>query len=86
MCGISAGNNGYPLNESSRVAMKTIRKWLEHENNNSKIDKIVFVCFRMSEMKAYLYYYLFYCILFIYFNQTLDMKNGCKSTSLPLCF
>eukprot|EP00026_Physarum_polycephalum_P007949 Phypoly_transcript_08022.p1 GENE.Phypoly_transcript_08022~~Phypoly_transcript_08022.p1 ORF type:complete len:397 (+),score=60.37 Phypoly_transcript_08022:115-1305(+) len=53
MCGISAGNNGYPLSESTRVAMKTIRKWLEHGDNRNKFDKIVFVCYEKYEMREY---------------------------------
>lgn len=53
MCGISAGNNGYPLSESTRVALKTIRKWLEQGNNVDKFDKIVFVCYYNREVKEY---------------------------------
>lgn len=53
MCGISAGNNGYPLNESARVAIKTVRRWLEIGNNKTKIDKIVFACYMDYEVKVY---------------------------------
>ena len=59
MCGISAGNNGFPLNEATRVALKTVRKWLERGENRAKVDKIVFVCYQKYEVKEYLFLFLF---------------------------
>jgi len=53
MCGISAGNNCYPLNESARVALKTVRRWMEVGNNADKLDKVLFVCYYGHERKAY---------------------------------
>jgi len=53
LCGLSSGNNGYPLTEAIRVSIKTVRRWLEQNDNKEKIDKIVFVCFETFEVKLY---------------------------------
>ncbi len=44
------------MTESTRVAIKTVRRWMEIGNNKDKIDKIVFACYRQYEVGVYHYY------------------------------
>jgi len=52
-CGISTGIYGYPLFPASQIALKTIRIWLETDNNREKVDKIVFCTFLERERFCY---------------------------------
>eukprot|EP01090_Pellita_catalonica_P017205 TRINITY_DN513_c0_g1_i1.p1 TRINITY_DN513_c0_g1~~TRINITY_DN513_c0_g1_i1.p1 ORF type:complete len:462 (-),score=118.48 TRINITY_DN513_c0_g1_i1:18-1403(-) len=52
-CGISSGIYGYPLYEASRVALDTIRKWLETGDNKDKVDRIIFCTFLDKEIYCY---------------------------------
>ena len=45
---ISTGAYGYPMEEASKVALKTIREFLEKEDN---LDEIVLVCFNRSSLE-----------------------------------
>jgi len=42
---ISTGAYGYPMEDPSKVALKTIREFLEKED---KLDEVVLVCFTRS--------------------------------------
>ena len=48
---ISTGAYGYPIEEASRVAVNTIKKFLEDED---KIEKVVFVLFSDHNFDVYL--------------------------------
>lgn len=37
-CGVSTGIFGYPLYPASHIALKTIRDWLEQDNNRDKVS------------------------------------------------
>ncbi|MBQ5780695.1 MAG: O-acetyl-ADP-ribose deacetylase [Spirochaetaceae bacterium] len=48
---ISTGVYGYPLDDATEIAVKTVRKWLA---DNSDYDiSVVFHCFRQREVVAY---------------------------------
>jgi O-acetyl-ADP-ribose deacetylase (regulator of RNase III) len=47
---ISTGAYGYPMEEASEVALKTIREFLEKED---KLDEVIFVCFALSSLETY---------------------------------
>jgi len=49
--GISTGVYGYPSESAASVALSSVRKWLE-ENDNA-IDKVVFCLFLDKDIKAY---------------------------------
>jgi len=52
-CGISTGIYGYPLKAAANVALQTVRKWLEVEENRNAVDRIVFVTFLERELDVY---------------------------------
>jgi len=52
-CGVSTGIFGYPLYEASRVALKTVRDWLEDGDNLTKLDKVIFCTYLNREEKCY---------------------------------
>ncbi len=43
LCCISAALFGYPPEKAARVALNTVRIWLQDKNNRDKVEKIVFV-------------------------------------------
>ena len=45
---ISTGAYGYPIEEASKVALKTIREFLVNED---KLDEVVLVCFTQSSLE-----------------------------------
>jgi O-acetyl-ADP-ribose deacetylase (regulator of RNase III) len=47
---ISTGAYGYPMEEASKVALKTIREFLEKED---KLDEVILVCFTQSSLETY---------------------------------
>jgi len=53
ICGISTGIYGYPVSKAAHVALKTVREWLEIEENLNSIDRIVFVSFNLTEKDVY---------------------------------
>jgi len=52
-CCISTGIYGYPNEPAAHVALKTIRKWLERDNNHEKIERIIFCIFLPADYKIY---------------------------------
>jgi len=50
---ISTGIYGYPNTGACSVALRTVRKWLEEENNYEKIDRIVFCLFLQKDQEIY---------------------------------
>jgi O-acetyl-ADP-ribose deacetylase (regulator of RNase III) len=47
---ISTGAYGYPIEKASKVAMSTVKEFLEKEDN---LDKVVFVLFSKSDFETY---------------------------------
>ena len=47
---ISTGAYGYPIRDASRIALKTVKAFLEHED---KLGKVVFVLFSEFDLKVY---------------------------------
>ncbi|KAL0485090.1 O-acetyl-ADP-ribose deacetylase [Acrasis kona] len=52
-CCISTGIFGYPLKNAAHVALDTVRKWMETNDNHTKIDRIIFVTFLKKEVDTY---------------------------------
>jgi O-acetyl-ADP-ribose deacetylase (regulator of RNase III) len=52
-CCVSTGIFGYPLKNATRVALDTVRKWLEKDDNYKKVDRIIFVVFLDKEEAMY---------------------------------
>jgi len=50
---ISTGIYGYPNTGACNVALRTVRKWLEEENNYEKINRIVFCLFLQKDQDIY---------------------------------
>ena len=48
---ISTGAYGYPIEEASRIAVKTVKEFLEKED---KLERVVFVLFSDGNFKVYL--------------------------------
>ncbi|TPX65502.1 hypothetical protein SpCBS45565_g05162 [Spizellomyces sp. 'palustris'] len=51
---ISTGIYGYPNRPAAKVALGTVRSWLETDNNAEKVDKILFCLFMSVDVQAYL--------------------------------
>jgi O-acetyl-ADP-ribose deacetylase (regulator of RNase III) len=47
---ISTGAYGYPIEEASKIALSTVKEFLEEENN---LDKVVFVLFSGRDFEIY---------------------------------
>jgi len=52
-CGVSTGIYGFPVEAASNIALNTVRKWLEDENNRDKVDLIIFCTFLDNEKTCY---------------------------------
>jgi O-acetyl-ADP-ribose deacetylase (regulator of RNase III) len=50
---ISTGVYGYPSDEASLVALKTVRKFLEEEGMAEKLDRVIFCNFLQKDEDAY---------------------------------
>jgi len=50
---ISTGVYGYPNTGACNVALRTVRQWLEEEENHKKIDRIVFCLFLQKDQDIY---------------------------------
>jgi len=48
---ISTGAYGYPIEEASRIAVKSVKEFLE---NNERIEKVIFVLFSERDLEIYL--------------------------------
>jgi TATA box-binding protein-associated factor RNA polymerase I subunit A len=53
LCGISTGIFGYPLLNAAKVALSTVRAWLEEGDNATHVDQILFVNFKEEEELVY---------------------------------
>lgn len=52
-CCISTGIYGYPIESATKVALRTVREWLEDEENRKKVDRIIFVVFLSKDVSVY---------------------------------
>ena len=52
---LSTGIYGYPSGEAAEVALRVVRDWLvkEEEEDNERIERVVFCCFESKDEKAY---------------------------------
>jgi len=53
ICGISTGIYGYPVEKAARVALGTVRKWLQNKENRNIVQRILFVTFTPRETEVY---------------------------------
>lgn len=54
-CCVSTGIYGYPLRKATHVALKTVREFLEEEENYKKFDRIVFVVYKLDAREERVY-------------------------------
>jgi len=59
-CCISTGIFDYPIGKATRVALKTVREWLEQDDNASRVDLIIFNTFIPRDNDFYLAFIPFY--------------------------
>jgi len=52
-CCISTGVFGFPLEPSARIALDTVRKWLDTDDNKSKVKLIIFCVYKKKEKECY---------------------------------
>eukprot|EP01064_Diplonema_japonicum_P015904 TRINITY_DN2392_c0_g1_i1.p1 TRINITY_DN2392_c0_g1~~TRINITY_DN2392_c0_g1_i1.p1 ORF type:complete len:336 (+),score=70.35 TRINITY_DN2392_c0_g1_i1:43-1050(+) len=52
-CCVSAGIFGFPLIHSCHIALRTIREWLEKDDNASAVDNFCFCVFLPHELAVY---------------------------------
>ena len=52
-CCISTGIYGYPIVPATNIALKTVREFLENEDNLKKTDRIIFVVFLPKDVEVY---------------------------------
>lgn len=52
-CCVSTGIYGYPPRAAAHVALKTVREWLEAEEDADNIDLVVFCTFLDSDLRIY---------------------------------
>lgn len=50
---ISTGIYGYPNADAARVALETIRKWLDEDEYSSKVKRVIFCLFLDCDIKIY---------------------------------
>eukprot|EP00091_Calanus_sinicus_P025702 TRINITY_DN9957_c0_g1_i1.p2 TRINITY_DN9957_c0_g1~~TRINITY_DN9957_c0_g1_i1.p2 ORF type:complete len:132 (-),score=41.14 TRINITY_DN9957_c0_g1_i1:71-466(-) len=50
---ISTGIYGYPNTAACSVALRTVRGWLEENDNHEKIDRVVFCLFLQKDQDIY---------------------------------
>jgi len=53
ICGISTGIYGYPVEKAARVALGTVRSWLQNPENRKCVQRILFVTFTQRETDVY---------------------------------
>jgi hypothetical protein len=70
LCCISTGIFGYPIVAATNVALETVRKFLEVQENREKTERIVFVVFEKRDVAVY------YDLIPKYFP--VDGKSGTK--------
>jgi O-acetyl-ADP-ribose deacetylase (regulator of RNase III) len=52
-CCISSGKFGFPIVAAANIAIRTVREWLEIDNNYLNIDRIVFICREIHDQQIY---------------------------------
>ena len=52
-CCISTGIYGYPIVPATKIALQTVREFLENEENRKKTDRIIFVVFEPRDVQVY---------------------------------
>ncbi|XP_048586128.1 ADP-ribose glycohydrolase MACROD1 isoform X2 [Nematostella vectensis] len=52
-CCISTGIYGYPNKDAAHVALETVRQWLETDNNNDSVERIIFCTFLPKDTEIY---------------------------------
>lgn len=52
-CCISTGVYNYPQESAAKVALSTVKKWLDHPDNQNCIDLVVFNCFLEKDFLIY---------------------------------
>lgn len=52
-CCISTGVFGYPQDEAAHVALKTVREWLETDDNKQRMDLVIFNVFTPRDLHIY---------------------------------
>lgn len=52
-CCISTGIYGYPIEPATHVALRTVREFLENEENRKKTDRLIFVIFEPRDVRVY---------------------------------
>jgi TATA box-binding protein-associated factor RNA polymerase I subunit A len=50
---ISTGIYGYPNDDAARVAMETVRKWLEKGDNAEQVERVIFCLFLAVDVRLY---------------------------------
>ncbi len=53
LCSIASVSKEYPLDKATRVALDTVRKWLERPYNRKKLDRVIFVVCNDEEEQLY---------------------------------
>lgn len=53
LCCISTGIYGYPIRPATKIALKTVREFLENEENQKNTDRIIFVVFNQKDCAVY---------------------------------
>jgi O-acetyl-ADP-ribose deacetylase (regulator of RNase III) len=54
LCCISTGIFGYPIRSATHVALRTVREFLDSNNNLARTDRIVFVVYDPGDVDVYL--------------------------------
>ncbi|EDO28038.1 predicted protein, partial [Nematostella vectensis] len=52
-CCISTGIYGYPNKDAAHVALETVRQWLETDDNNDSVERIIFCTFLPKDTEIY---------------------------------
>ena len=54
-CCISAGGNAFPKSAASKIAVSSVRRWLETDDNADKVDLVIF-CISKEDTVNYMLY------------------------------
>lgn len=52
-CCVATGVYGFPNDHAANIALDTVRKWLETDDNADKIDRVIFVVFLKVDYRLY---------------------------------
>lgn len=50
---VSTGVYGYPSREAAMVAAREVRRFLEEEDKEGSLERVVFCCFEDRDVRAY---------------------------------